>query len=476
MSSSEVYTIFLKILRCNFKSFLHKVFNTLHPTQTFIDNWHIDLLGEYVQAIREKEVKRLIINMPPRSLKSICVSVALPAWLLGHNPNLKIIVASYSQALSNKHSIDCKSIILSKWYQDCFPDTRLMKGSNTKSKFVTTKHGFRFSTSILGTLTGEGADIIIVDDPHTPLQVLSKLKRERTICWFKQTLMTRLNDRKSGCIIVVMQRLHIADLSSELLQNPDLENQWTLVKIPAIAEESRKIKFAGFTYHRHAGEYLYPTLWTKKEVEMIKKEVGSYTFSAQYQQAPLSLNFGIIRYAWISRYKNSKKLELDAIYQSWDCAVKMGRYNDYTVCTTWGVINDTYYLLDVYRDRIEYPHLRSLVIGLAEQFKAKIILIEDKAAGQQLLQELKALRMSIIPIQPKHDKMTRLILSSPLFEARKIYLPEAATWLPEFEQELMNFPSTIHDDQIDSTTQFLEWIQDNNLIGKEEIACRIRIA
>ncbi|MFK8040358.1 MAG: hypothetical protein AB8B67_03380 [Rickettsiaceae bacterium] len=171
------------ILRKDFASFINKVFNTINPGLVFETNWHIDLIAEYLQAIQNGQIKRLIINIPPRNLKSICVSVAWPAWLLGHNPSKRIIVASYSQILSIKHSLDCRLILSSKWYQNIFPKTILSKSHNQKSKFLTTENGFRFATSIGGSVTGEGGDVLIVDDPHNPFHIRSDKMRSK--CEFR---------------------------------------------------------------------------------------------------------------------------------------------------------------------------------------------------------------------------------------------------------------------------------------------------
>jgi len=448
-------TLLKKILLCDFKSFLLKTFHTLHHNQEFLDNWHISLISEYLQAVTNGKIKRLIINIPPRSLKSICVNVAWPAWLLANDPSRKIITASYSQALSAKHALDCRQIMNSHWYEENFPDARALRGHNTQSKFATAKNGFRIATSVGGTLTGEGADFLIVDDPLTPMQALSNYFRKRANIWFEQTLTSRLNSQKEGAIIIVMQRLHVKDLTGFLIEK-DPEN-WQLLNIPLIAEKNELIQYNNFSYSRKAGEYLHNDRAGSKEIEHLKKALGSYAFAAQYQQNPRPLNGGIIKQSWLKYYDIEPKFE--TIYQSWDCAIKPSKTNDYTVCTTWGVYNSNYYLIDVLRERLDYPSLKKTIINNALNFKPNAVIVEDKASGQQIIQELTNNGLNIIKIMPKFDKLTRLIINSNIFESGRVFLPINKNWSVDFFSELLAFPNTNFDDQIDSTTQFLEWIE-----------------
>ncbi len=450
---SKVSEVASKLIPNCFKSFLVKSFHTLNPGQKFEDNWHLDLIIEYLKSVESADTKRLIINIPPRSLKSTLISVAWPAWILGHNPDKRIIVASYSQSLSLKHSIDCRSIINSEWYKIAFPDVCLMKGANVKHKFLTRKHGFRFATSVLGTLTGEGADIIIVDDPHTPLQAASSVERRRAIEWYDQTLCTRLNNKKRGAIVLVMQRLHQDDLTGHLIE----KKIWSHLKIPAVANKDHiyKINDKKFVYKK--GQFLHPSRETNNEIENAKLELGSFAFNAQYMQEPVIDSNSLIKPEWIKRYKKVPK-DFDTCVQSWDCAIKIKSSNDYSVCTTWYKFNNQYYLIDIYREKIKFHNLKAAVLRLQKEFKADTVLIEDKASGQSLIQELENCDgVPIISINPNKDKETRFISILSMFESGKIVFPENAPWLAELEAELFSFPQVKHDDQVDSLTQFLRW-------------------
>lgn len=436
-----------------FKSFLVKAFHTLNPGTKFEDNWHLDLIIEYLKSVESTDTKRLIINIPPRSLKSTLISVAWPAWILGHHPNKRIIVASYSQSLSLKHSIDCRSIINSDWYKIAFPDVCLMKGANVKHKFLTNKHGFRFATSVLGTLTGEGADVIIVDDPHTPLQAASTVERKRAIDWYDQTLCTRLNNKKFGAIVLVMQRLHQDDLTGHLLG----KKIWTHLKIPAIATKDHVYSINGKKIVYKKGQFLHPLRETSNEITNAKLELGSFAFNAQYMQEPVVDTNSLINPDWIKRYKKIPT-EYAMCVQSWDCAIKIKSANDYSVCTTWYKINNQYYLIDVFREKLKFLNLKAAVLRLQKEFNAEIILIEDKASGQSLIQELESKDdLSVIGVNPHKDKETRFLSIISMFESGKVVFPENAIWLAELEEELFSFPQVKHDDQVDSLTQFLKW-------------------
>ena len=458
MTDTKVHQAIEKFANKDFKSFLIKSFQTLSPNTKFIDNWHVDLIIKYLEEVESGKIRRLIINIPPRSLKSTIISVAWPAWLLGLDPSRRIIVASYSQNLSLKHSLDSRLIVTSDWYKKLFPETRLRKGSNEKHKFMTTQNGFRFATSIDGTLTGEGADILIVDDPHTPLQAASKVERERALTWFDQTFSTRLNDKKKGKIIVVMQRLHSQDLTGHLVK----KKVWTQLSLSATTEKEITYECDDFKYVRKAGELLNSKREGKEEIEMAKLELGSYGFNAQYLQEPLALDSGIIKADWISRTL-STQTEFEMVYQSWDCASKTSANADFSVCTTWGVAAGKIYLIGVTRGKYEYPELKSIAIRLAESYKPSAILIEDKSSGQALIQDLQQHHaLPIIPINPLKDKFSRLLGASSYFESGKIVLPQDSVWLAEYEQELFNFPNAEHDDQVDSTSQFIEWFKKSN--------------
>lgn len=289
---------YYQLLRSDFRLFMAKCFAHTNPATTYLPNWHIDLIGEYLAACQKGEITRLIVNMPPRMCKSLTVSVAWPAWLLGNQPSTRIMAASYSQRLSLKHALDCRHIMQSDWYAELFPQTRIVADQNEKHKCVTTERGQRFATSVLGTATGEGGDVLIVDDPLNPLQAASRTAREAVHGWFDQTFASRLDDKKRGVIVLVMQRLHADDLSGYLLE----KGGWEQLCLPAVAPHGVSYKFGRVMKERAQGELLHEAREDAEGMERAKRELGSHAFAAQYQQNPLAEEGGMIKLEWFGRY------------------------------------------------------------------------------------------------------------------------------------------------------------------------------
>jgi len=447
------------ILRKDFNSFINKVFNTINPRIEYQSNWHIELIAEYLQAVQNGDIKRLIINMPPRSLKSVCIGVAWPAWILGHDPAKRIMSASYSQILSIKHSLDCRFVLTSSWYHDLFPKTILSKKHNQKSKFLTSLNGFRFATSVGGSTTGEGGDILIVDDPHNPTQISSPKMRKRVIEWFEQTFVTRLNDKNTGAIILVMQRLHEEDLSGYLLANSD---SWRLLKIPAMATQDQTFSINNYKYHYVTGSTLHSIRDNPNYLMRLEKEIGMYNYAAQYLQQPIVGNYQLLNMADISFHTIIPE-KFDYFIQSWDTAIKISENADYSVCTSWGILNKKYYLIAMLRQKLTYPELKQQVVKLAKKYCPKFILIEDKASGQQLIQDLRLDGfVNIVAINPKLDKITRFASIVTLFQSGLVSFPTQSSSNAIILNELLNFPHCKNDDIVDSISQFLNFIKEKS--------------
>lgn len=447
---SKIYDDFLGL---NFPAFIGKALSTVDPGTQFLSNWHIDLIAEYLEAVRRSQITRLIINMPPRSLKSVCVSVAWPAWILGHDPKARIIAASYAASLSLKHSLDSRLIISSPWYSRVFPEVRLTREQNQKQKFVTTERGFRLASSVGASVIGEGGNFLIIDDPISPAQAMNKNWREHVNRWFDHTFSTRLDNKKKGRIVLVMQRLHSEDLSGYLLA----KGGWEHLCLPAVAVSAQDYIFGKVKKTREAGELLHSSREDMFLIERAKMDLGSSAFAAQYQQDPLPDEGGMVKRGWLSRYTDLPET-CDFIVQSWDTAIKSGAHNDASVCLTFVEAQGRSYLRDVRVMRLEYPDLKKMFYKLAEEFKPNAILLEDKASGQQLLQDVKReSHLPLIGINPKSDKISRFAAISAMIEAGKLVLPHNAKWLADFETELFAFPGGAHDDQIDALTQYLDW-------------------
>jgi predicted phage terminase large subunit-like protein len=447
------------ILRTELPVFIRKVFATISPGDTYLHNWHVDAVTHQLMRVHLGECRRLLINQPPRSLKSICVSVAYVAWLLGHDPTRRVIVASYSGNFAAELHRQFRMVVSSEWYAALFPTLRWAR--ETGLEFVTTQGGSRYATSVEGTLTGRGADLIIVDDPLNANEVHSEPARKRVIDWYGGALVSRLNDKQTGSIVAVMQRLHEDDLAGHLMR----QGGWDHLDMPAIALEDEIIELGhGKTHVRRSGDVLHPERESRDTLEAIKAEVGGLMFSAQYQQRPVPVEGNLIRRSWFPAYDTLPVgPSRTRIVQSWDVAMMTGDQNDYSVCTTWLIHNNDAYLVHVYRGRLEYPDLRRKVISLAAEHRATTILIEDAGPGMNLLQDLRAAMPQgmtrPIGVKPEGSKLDRMAAQSAKIEAGHVHLPHSAPWLGEFLTELLSFPNGRHDDQVDSVSQFLRWLQ-----------------
>jgi predicted phage terminase large subunit-like protein len=443
--------------RSDFSTFAHRAFLELNPQASFLPNWHIDLIAAKLEACRRRELTRLIINVPPRSLKSHLAAVCFPAFLLGHQPSSQIICASYGQDLANKHSLDCRTLMASLWYQRLFR-ARLASHRQSLQEFVTTENGFRLATSVGGVLTGRGADFIIIDDPLKPEEALSETLRKNANEWFDHTLRSRLNDKRTGCIIIIMQRLHEDDLVGHVLE----KEQWEHIKLAAIAEEDEthliESRYQVRTIQRKVGKALHPEREPVEILEHLRRTVGEYNFAGQYQQLPAPLGGGLVKAKWFRTYIHANLPKFNRTLQSWDTANKSTELSDYSVCTTWGQKGRRLYLLNVSRARLDYPSLKRAVRRLSCEFHPDNILIEDKASGTQLIQELINEGVyGVTRYEPQMEKIMRLHSVTSVIENGFVYLPNEAEWLSSYLHELTTFPNGRFDDQTDSTSQALDF-------------------
>ncbi len=444
------------LMRTDYLSFLPRAFAELHGGAKLEMTWVIEAIAHALDRCLFGGRTQQIITMPPRSLKSLSVSVIYTAWLLGRDPSNKILFLTYSDDLSRRHSADARRLMESDFYREAFPGTRLVKA--TEAILETSKGGFRHSTSFGGTVTGLGGDWIIIDDPSKAEDALSKPALEKASQFFSNTLSTRLNDPVKGRIVLVMQRLHEADLAGYLIE----EGGWDLLTLPAIAEENAQIPIGDGVYHsRRKGDLLDPKRLPQWYLDKKQRQLGSHGFQAQYQQAPLSAEGNVIKRDWISYYKSAPDLSSGRIIQSLDTAQKTNPTNDYSVLTTWLKVDERSYLLDVFRDRLDFPNLRQRIITEHDRYRPERLLIEEGASGTALIQDLKAQRPEVcsVGIKAKEPKDVRIGAASALFENRQVLFPEQAPWLDACMAEVLGYPSAKHDDVIDSISQYLNWVR-----------------
>jgi predicted phage terminase large subunit-like protein len=434
-------------IRNDFLAFFEKVFGSLNPAENYCPNWHVEAIAHKLNQCAERKIKRLLIVIPPRSLKSTMVSIAFPAFLLGRDPTVKIIAASYNQDLANKFSNDTRSIMSEAWYQQTFTDTRLLR--DTQSFSETTQHGIRFSTSVAGPMTGVGADFIIIDDPIKPSDINSEPARKAANDWFDQTVSTRLNAPNEGVIIVVMQRLHVDDLAGHLLE----QGGWEILRIPAIAEESMEHEI-GPNQHitRKAGDLLQPSRLDRKKLDELRSTMGTSAFYAQYQQAPIPPSGNLFDWNWFVTYKTHP--EFSEVIMSVDVAATHAA-GDYSAITVWGRRDGKYYLVAVHRFRLELPLVRAKIVAYDKHYRPDAIVLDGVGIGRGLAQDLRHQGMRHVGNVDGKGKESDAYEAAPLIEGGRVLVPVSCPGLEEFRNEVVAFPNGKYDDQVDSMVQFL---------------------
>ncbi len=450
-----------EMARRSLREFVGQAWPTVHFNREFISNWHIDAICEHLEAVSSGEIRRLIINVPPRSTKSFTVGVFWQAWEWIDRPGRQFLNASYALTLSIRDSVRCRRVMQSPWYQAAWGDRfRLVSDQNQKMRFENDRSGYRLATSVDGALTGEGGDIIVVDDPHNVRDAESETTREATLEWWDQSMSTRLNDPKTGAYVVIMQRVHESDLAGHILAK---EAGWDHLMVPMEYEKKHPHPLrSGIGYRdprEKEGDLLWPHRMGAAEVDALKVQLGSYGTAGQLQQRPAPAEGGIIKKPWFRRYA-TPPASFRRIVISADTATKEKEQNDPSVFEVFGQTAQGHFLLEVWRARAEFPDLERALKSLCEKWNPGAVLIEDKSSGTPLIQRMRLERWPIIGINPQADKVSRLKGVSPMIEAGLLFLPESAPWLPEFEAEMITFPNATHDDQTDAASQYLGWTAD----------------
>ena len=442
-------------LRGDLHTFIKKVFATLNPVTHFKDNWHIEAMAYELSRLSYGDNKRLIINIPPRHLKSISASVAWVAWTLGHAPTARVICVSYSEELAIKLSNDTRKIMMSPWYKDLFPNTIISDKKNTESYFETTAGGFRLATTVGGPLTGLGGDIMVIDDPHKADDARSQVKLKATVDWFRETALSRLDDPNNGMIAVVHQRVHEEDLAGTLIES----GGWKHLNLAAIAQHDEEIQInKDQVVLRERGEALHPESMDLEALKRQKDDMGSAVFSAQYLQSPGAIGGEIVKLEWFKRHWGKMRPQHgDYIVQSWDFAYTVSGLSDYTVGLTWLYRNYRFYLLDILRRKVKGIELVPLIRNHSFQWNADTVIMEATGPGLLIHDELnKEQYGKYWRYDPHESKEARLHMHANAVEGGRFYLPHEASWLATFEQELQSFPKGKHDDQVDALSQTMQ--------------------
>jgi predicted phage terminase large subunit-like protein len=448
--------VFQALVAQNFNAFSEFAFGVVRPGVPFKPNWHLQAMAEKLAQVANGKVRRLIITLPPRNLKSLYSSVALPAWFLGRYPWERVVVVTYSDFLARQHANDFRRLVNDPTYRATFPAMRLDR--DTDREITTANRGKRIATSIDGTLTGLGGNLIIIDDPIKPGDAMSESVRTRVIEWYRSTLLSRGDDKAKTRIVVVMQRVHENDLVGHLLEQGGFE----VLNLPAIAQRTETFDLGdGRTYTRQKGELLHPDHEPAHVLAELKRNMGPIAFSAQYQQSPMPPGGKIIKRKWLTTYDDIQSQAGDSIIMSWDIALSEAESGNYSACVVLLRRREVFYILEVVRGRFPFDTLKKKIMEVKRRYgSAATLLIEDSPISKGLIQSLCEQSINVTTRKPETDKRARLIAQSDLFAGGSVRLPRRAEWLEEFTSELLAFPGR-HDDQVDALTQGLACGREN---------------
>lgn len=496
-SSPELMTLLNRTLCMkDFVEFVRQAWDIVEPGTPYSHNWHIDFLAEELMAmyiddigylfpdadiasIKSKTSNKVTINIPTRSMKTLLVSVFFPTWIILHKPSIKVMTISYSEDLSRQINRQRRDILNSAWYQKHFGDiVKIKEGMDRQDMFETEQLGIMFSTSVRGTVTGYGGDLIILDDIQKPIDMYSDTERNRAVLFLKETLPTRLNNRNTGKIINVQQRLHFNDLTGYVIEN--MPRHYNLIKIPLIEVEDRvyEYKISNKERFRPKGEVLWESRLNLEQAQILREELGSMAFEAQQQQDPTPEGGNILNTEWFKyykfspqdlmthiRYSDPEKYSRLAIFMSWDMTFKVAKDTDYVACVVglYDYGKEEIYIVDYVKERLTFTETLSRVMAVRqkwERYELPItVIVEDKANGSAVLDVLSQRVAGFVPFDPgNQDKVTRMKLVVPFVESGKVHLPDldkGTGWAGSMVAELAKFPFLEHDDIPDAFSQLL---------------------
>jgi predicted phage terminase large subunit-like protein len=416
---------------------------------TFISGAHHKRMAEAFERVANGTCKRLIINMPPRHTKSEFASYLLPAWFLGKYPHKKVIQASHTAELAVGFGRKVRNLVDSEVYHDIFPDLHLQSDSKAAGRWNTSKGGDYFAIGVGGAVTGKGADVLIIDDPHSEQEAAMAASNpdvyDKVIEWYTSGPRQRL--QPGGAIVIVMTRWSQRDLTGQVLKAAAQRSgeDWEVIEFPAILP---------------SGNPLWPQFWSIEELEALRNELPNAKWQAQYQQNPVGNESAIIKRDWWKIWEEDRPPACEYILQTWDTAFEKNNRADYSAGTTWGVFkNDEDYgnsnliLLNTYRKRVEYPDLKRDVLNEYNTYEPDGVLIEKKASGAPLIYDLRAMGIPVQDFTPGkgQDKIARLNAVSDIIASGKVWVPNTR-WAEELVDEIAEFPSGEHDDLVDATT------------------------
>lgn len=484
-----------RLMETSLHAFARGMWPVLEPGREFIDNWHLHVICEHLEAVTAGQIKRLVINVPFRTSKSTFVSVAWPTWTWLKRPQHQWLIGSYAEKLAIRDSLKMRRILTSPLFQEFWPGrVRLAADQNEKRRFQNTDNGYRIAFGMTGGVMGDGGDTLVIDDPHDREGANSEVQRETALTTYDEALITRLNDPDTSPIVIIMQRLHEKDLAGHVLE----EKGWEHLMLPMEYEQDRHCTTSiGFSDPRKTeGELLWPARFSRRTVDALKVRLGEYGASGQLQQRPSPAGGGVLKVEHFQLWPKGKPLpRFEFILQSYDTAFTDRTEGDPCACTVWGVFTMMFgdvavkkaMLLDAWQEHLGYPALKAKVMKdwraeyggddadpMNKPRRPDLILVEEKGSGISLLQDLRLANVPATGYNPGHmDKTARAHLSAPLLEADAFYLIESnrsrteanngkvavvkwAQWLPT---QMAQFPNGEHDDGVDTFTQATIYLQ-----------------
>ena len=454
--------------------FIRQAWPFVRPADVYQHNWHLDAICEHLEACARGEIRRLIINVPPRHMKSLATSVFWPCWVWARKPMTRWMFASYAQSLSIRDSVDCRRLIEHPWYQARWGKGFQLAGDqNAKLRYDTSERGCRIATSVNGFVTGEGADFCVLDDPLNAQEGASEVVRESANDWLDNSWMSRVTNPKGTCFVVIMQRLHENDVTGHLMAK---DAGWEHLCLPARYEGPRSRVSTGWKDPRtNDGELLWPDRFGEKEVAELERDLGSYGASGQLQQRPTPAEGGVLKKAWFKRRwrptndpdwieSDGQRFHLSALrrFCTVDLAASIKTSADYTCIETWGMYPGKVpllFLLDVVRRRMEAPEIEPAIRAQIAKWKPHQVGVETVGFQLALVQQLRRNGIPIRELHPDRDKISRVMAIAPLCEAGQYVLPENASWLGAFETEIFLFPNGDNDDQVDPMAYTWEFMK-----------------
>lgn len=469
------------------REFVRGAWHVLEPATDFVSGWHLDAVCEHLEAVSAGQLRNLLINLPPRHAKSLCVSVFWMTWSWVSRPATRWLYSSYAAGLSTRDSLKCRRVLLSPWFQGRWGDRfRLVGDQNAKTRFENDRTGCRIATSVGGAATGEGGDVVCVDDPHSVKERNSVRKVEATLTWWDEVMSTRLNDPKAGAKVIVMQRVSENDLSGHVLQQGGYEH----LCLPAEYEPGRRcVTSLGWADPRQQeGDLLWPQRIGPAEIADFKVRLGPLGYAGQFQQRPAPAGGARFKVDWFRYYTIAEDGEAYVLHDAAgeelkqvavsDCdrfgmmdpagtpapagraARRPGRGPCYTVIGVWDVTPDGDMLkVAHYREQVEAPDAAALAMKVSRDWDLPWIGVEKAGMGLGVVQTIQRSGFTVKPIVPRGGKEARSETAEIRMAAGMIYFPQDAPWLFELEKELTAWPNSEHSDQVDELAHAARWVQ-----------------